>query len=73
MKTNADPVNNPRHYKANGIEVLDVIEAFNLNFNTGNAVKYICRAGRKDPSKHVEDLKKAIFYLNREVIKLENS
>lgn len=65
----ADMVNNPPHYKGpNGI---DVIENFGLNFNTGNAVKYILRAGRKDAAKHKEDLQKAIWYLNRELSYLD--
>lgn len=54
----------PDYYKANGIEAFDVIDSFELNFNLGNAFKYIARAGKKDDK--VEDLKKAITYLNRE-------
>jgi len=41
--------------------------AWNLNFNLGNAVKYISRAGKKDPEKYVEDLKKARFYIDYEI------
>jgi hypothetical protein len=68
FKPEVDNVNNPAHYKgANGIESIDVIEGFGLNFNTGNAVKYILRAGRKDTAKHKEDLEKAIWYLKREL------
>lgn len=66
-----DPVNHPGHYAegwSNGAEVIDITE--NLNFNRGNAVKYITRAGRKDPLKLVEDLKKARWYLNRELERL---
>lgn len=60
------PVHQPSHYQAkNGLEAIDVIEAFGLNFNRGNAVKYILRAGKKGPTK--EDLRKAIWYLQREV------
>lgn len=67
-----DMVNNPPHYKgSNGIESIDVIKNFGLNFNTGNAVKYILRAGRKDITKHKEDLQKAIWYLNRELSYLD--
>lgn len=59
---------NPAHYKSYlGIEVIDVIESFELNFNLGNVCKYVLRAGRKDPKKTVEDLKKAVYYLNREI------
>lgn len=60
---------NPDHYKwlPNGIEAIEICE--NLGYNLGNVVKYILRAGRKDPSKLLEDLKKAQWYLNREVEK----
>lgn len=57
----------PDYYKANGLEAFDVIDSFELNFNLGNAFKYIARAGKKDDK--VEDLKKAITYLNREIKK----
>ena len=65
--TKPDPVNRPSHYTAGGIEVIDAIEAWGLGFALGNAVKYIARAGKKDPSKTVEDLRKARWYLDREV------
>lgn len=66
-----DPVNHPQHYISNGIESIDVIEAFDLNFRTGNSVKYILRAGRKDKNKKIQDLEKAAWYLNREIEKLK--
>ena len=58
------------YYESDGIEVFDVIEAFDLNFNLGNVIKYICRAGRKtfDP---LPDLRKACAYLEREIERLE--
>lgn len=64
-----DTVNHPDHYNMGGIEVIDAIEAwgFGEGFNRGNAIKYIARAGRKDLAKEVEDLKKARFYLDREI------
>lgn len=65
-----DPVNHPDHYNTGKIEVIDFIEDQLLNFNLGNVVKYTARAGRKDPSKTVEDLKKAAFYLDREIKRL---
>jgi len=69
----SDPIN-PNHYKSkSGIESIDVIEAFELGFNLGNATKYILRAGKKDPAKTKEDLEKAIWYLNRQIITLDNS
>lgn len=64
-----DPVDRPAHYTDGKIEVIDFIEDKKLNFKTGNAVKYIVRAGKKDPSKYVEDLQKAIWYLKREIAK----
>lgn len=60
-----DPVHHPSHYTDGKIEVIDFIEDKNLGFHLGNAVKYISRAGKKDKSKTAEDIKKAIWYLNR--------
>jgi hypothetical protein len=60
-----DPVNHPAHYKVGGIETIDFIEAKRLNYNMGNAVKYITRADHKGNRK--QDLEKAIWYLNREL------
>ena len=63
-------VDHPNHYlKDSGHEVIDVIEAWNLNFNLGNAIKYIARAGKKDPKKYKEDLDKAIWYINKQINK----
>ena len=61
-----DLVNHPPHYKAGGIEVIDFIEAKDLNFRLGNAIKYISRAGKK-ASDPVQDLEKAAWYLKREI------
>ena len=66
-----DNINHPSHYTDGKIEVIDFIEDKGLNFNKGNAVKYIARAGKKDPSKEIEDLKKAQWYINREIKRLE--
>lgn len=65
-----DPVNHPSHYTSmpTGVECIDVIEWMNLC--RGNAIKYIWRAGQKDPSKEIEDLEKAVWYLNREIDRL---
>ncbi len=65
-----DNINHPSHYTFGKIEVLDVIEDWELPYHLGNCVKYIARAGRKDPAKKIEDLKKAQFYLER-YIKME--
>lgn len=60
-----DPVNHPSHYTDGKIEVIDFIEDKKLGFHLGNAVKYIARAGKKDPAKTIEDLEKAIWYIKR--------
>lgn len=67
-----DPVNHPSHYTTGKIECIDFITDKHLNFCRGNAVKYIVRAGLKDPDKEIEDLEKAIFYLNREIKELKS-
>lgn len=69
----ADIINHPAHYTSGKIEVIDFIEDKELNFNLGNVVKYVARCGRKKSSgksmdaKALEDLKKAQWYLNREI------
>ena len=68
-----DAVNHPLHYTSGKIETIDFIEDQGLNFHRGNAVKYIVRAGKKDPEKEIEDLKKAAWYINREIARLENA
>ena len=65
-----DPVNHPAHYTTGKIECIDFIEDKQLGFHLGNTVKYIVRAGKKDPSKTIEDLEKARWYLNRYIEKL---
>lgn len=62
-----DMVNQPPHYISNKMECIDVIEAFELNFLLGNAIKYILRSEKK--GNKIEDLKKAIWYLKREIEK----
>lgn len=69
---------NPDHYKSiDGYEVIDIIEYFELNFARGNSIKYILRAGRKEEEgydildKEIEDIGKAIWYLQREVARLK--
>ena len=66
-----DPINHPAHYTFGGIEVLDAIEAWRLPYHLGNVVKYVARAGHKDPSKEIEDLKKAQVYLERYINMVE--
>jgi hypothetical protein len=66
-----DPVNHPSHYTAyKGLEIIDLTEQ--MNFNRGNAVKYIARAGLKNPTAaaEIEDLEKASWYIRREIERL---
>jgi len=76
MKTweKKESVNHPSHYGGadNVYEAIKVIDAWNLGFALGNTVKYISRAGKKDPNKELEDLKKAMFYLQHHINQLEN-
>lgn len=83
-----DPVNHPKHYTSDpsGIECIDIVR--HRNFNIGNAIKYLWRAGLKEEPgtlltpevlpplkvklKHIEDLKKARFYINDEIMRLED-
>ncbi len=67
MKHNA--VTSPAHYISGGLEAIDVIEAFKLGYRLGNVTKYVLRAGRKLDA--IEDLKKARWYLDREISKRE--
>ena len=68
-KSEADMVNSPNHYTAGGIETIDFIEAKKLGYHLGNVVKYVSRADYKGRS--LEDLKKARWYLDREIDRLE--
>lgn len=63
-----DPVNHPKHYTSHpsGVECITVTE--HMNFNLGNAIKYIWRAG--DKGNHLEDLQKARWYLDREIARI---
>lgn len=63
----SDAVQHPAHYNVGKIEVIDAIEDWGLNFSLGNAVKYIARADHK--GKPIEDLRKAVFYLEHEIDK----
>lgn len=64
-----DLVNNPAHYQGEGMQAIEVIEAFNLDYHRGNAIKYILRCGKKgDP---LVDIQKAIWYLDRYASLLE--
>ena len=71
VKPANDNVNHPSHYTDGKIEVIDFIEDKKLNFHRGNAVKYIARAGKKNIANEVEDLEKAVWYINREIERLK--
>lgn len=65
-----DPVNHPTHYTSySGLEVIDLTEQ--MNFCRGNAVECICRAGKKSKETEIQDLEKAIWYLNREIERIK--
>ena len=66
-----DQVNHPLHYTTDpsGVECIQITR--HRNFNIGNAFKYLWRAGIKDDKKQIEDLQKAIFYINDEINRLE--
>lgn len=72
-----DKINHPSHYTVGKIEVIDFIDDKDFNFNLGNVIKYVSRAGKKKSSgksleaKALEDLKKARWYLDREISKRE--
>jgi hypothetical protein len=64
----SDPVNNPEHYNSHGSGVECIQIAEHMNFNLGNVVKYVWRSGSKGSA--IEDLRKAAWYLNREIERL---
>lgn len=71
LKITVDQVNHPSHYTTHpsGIEAIQITR--HMNFNLGNAIKYVWRAGLKDQSKTIQDLEKAIFYIKDEINRLE--
>lgn len=70
----SEQVNHPQHYggENNTYEAIKVIEAWDLDFHLGNTVKYISRAGKKEVNKELQDLKKALWYLQRKIENLEH-
>ena len=68
-----EQVNHPEHYGGgnNVYETIKVIDNWQLGFNLGNTIKYISRAGKKHPDKELEDLKKALWYLQHKIDTLE--
>ena len=73
MSGQKEMVNNPEHYggKENPYESIKVIDAWDLGFSLGNTVKYISRAGKKETDKELQDLKKALWYLQHHIEELE--
>lgn len=67
MESNSNMVDHPQHYQGKNFEVIDIINDYSLNFELGNAIKYILRADKKGNKK--QDLEKAIWYLNHELSK----
>lgn len=67
-------INHPSHYGGgeNVYEVIKIIEHYKLNFCKGNVLKYLLRAGKKFDDKELEDLEKALWYLQREVDNVKN-
>jgi hypothetical protein len=70
----SEMVNHPQHYggENNTYEVIKIIEALEMDFHLGNTFKYIARAGKKETDKEIQDLKKALWYLQRKIDLLEN-
>lgn len=73
--TRTEVINHPEHYggEANPYEAIKVIEALDLGFHLGNCFKYIVRAGKKEGSDEITDLKKAQWYLDRKIERLEDN
>jgi len=71
----SEQVNHPEYYggEENPYEAIKVIEAWDLDFHLGNTVKYISRAGKKETDKELQDLKKALWYLERKIQSLEKN
>lgn len=72
-QTENDPVNHPSHYTSHpsGIETIQITR--HMNFNRGNAVKYLMRAGLKNSDKEVEDLQKAVWYIQDEIKRIKGA
>lgn len=66
-----EKINHPSHYNQGKIEVIDFIEDQQLNFSRGSAIKYIARAGKKPTENEVDDLKKALWYIEREIERIK--
>ena len=72
-KSKNEYIDHPQHYggEDNPYEVIKVVEALEMDFHLGNVFKYIARAGKKETDKELQDLKKALWYLDRKIQLLE--
>lgn len=68
-----DPVTHPDHYTRGLIEVMVAIEDWELNYHRASVIKYVVRAGHKSAETEVEDLQKAAYHLNREIMLLQRN
>lgn len=75
FENKSENINHPAHYggKDNIYEAIKIIEHYKLGFCLGNTLKYILRAGKKDPEKYIEDLEKAKWYLERKINTLKEN
>lgn len=71
MPLTQEQVDHPRHYTQTSVECIDIIEELGLGFHLGCCLKYIWRAGLKDESEYLTDLRKARWYLDRKIMLLE--
>lgn len=71
VEEKSSAVAHPPHYNTGKIEVIEFIEDQRLGYHLGNCVKYISRAGKKNPAKEIEDLEKAQWYLRRQIENLK--
>jgi hypothetical protein len=71
LSEHKEAVHHPAHYNTGKIEVIAAIDDWGLNFARGSIVKYVARAGHKDPAKEIEDLQKASWYLQHEIERLK--
>ena len=70
VKNTEESIDHPKHYNYGKIEVIEVIEDWNLDFLLGNVIKYVGRSGKKTKSSELEDLSKAKWYLDRKIFSL---
>lgn len=65
----ANPIE-PDYYNKTNMSVCDIVDTYDLNYNKGNVIKYVCRAGKKNPDKEIEDLQKAKKFIEIEIERL---